>query len=453
MTGPRGGGRKANPVDTNTISTGLIESEATGLLARLDQIKPFVMHETMVLAAALPRDAQLLIERFLHTGRNELRGQLAHFLDWLETDGREASPAEQQRRFVLIRLQFNVVLAQFDLFTEVVTQRSEHATGVWLSGLDIVAQDALRLETADDGDTRLVVYLARGAGAAIRRAKTRLPGGKPNPVGIIRLPRERMIGSGIASSLVHEVGHQGSAQLDLVASLRAEIERRTARDPDGGWDVWSQWISEIVADMWSVATVGITSTIGLLAVVSLPRYFVFRPGGTDPHPMPYLRVLISAAIGNALYPHPQWRELAAVWRAMYPLAGLPAGHAAWIRNCESRIGDLVDLLLHHRVPLAGGRELGTIWPVRERQPERLLRLYETWGGDFGVMARQRPALVFAVLGQAKAAGRISPTDESSRLSSLLTAWAVRGSLDVLDSPAPAGSRTMHNFTPTALPRR
>lgn len=440
-------------MDTQTISTGLIESEANGLLSRLDQIKPFVMHETMVLAAALPRDAQLLIERFLHTGRNELRLQLADFLDWLHGDGQHASPAEQQHRFVLIRLQFNVVLAQFDLFTEVVTQRSEHATGVWLSGLDILAQDALRLETSDDGDARLVVYLARGAGAAIRRAKTRLPGGKPNPVGIIRLPRERMIGSGIASSLVHEVGHQGAAQLELVPSLRAEIERRAARDPDGGWEVWSMWISEIVADLWSVATVGITSTIGLLAVVSLPRYFVFRPSGTDPHPMPYLRVLISAALGDALYPHPQWRELAAVWRAMYPLAGLPAGHVDWIRNCESRVGDLVDLLLQHPVQLAGGRELGAIWPVRERQPGRLLRLYDAWGSDFGAMARQRPALVFAVLGQAKAAGRITPEEEGSRLSSLLTAWAVRDSLDVLGTHAAVRSHTTPNFTTTALTTR
>ncbi|WP_324642889.1 hypothetical protein [Pseudarthrobacter sp. LT1] len=442
-------------METNTISTALIESEADGLVSRLDQIKPFVMQETMVLAAALPRDAQLLIERFLHAGRHELRVQVAEFLDWLHGDGRTASPAEQQRRFVLIRLQFNVVLAQFDLFTEVVTQRSEHSTGVWLSGLDILAQDALRLEgNHDDGDARLVVYLARGAGAAIRRAKTRLPGGKPNPVGIIRLPRERMVGSGIASSLAHEVGHQGAAQLDLVASLRAELDRRAQQDPDGGWGVWSLWISEIVADMWSVATVGITSTVGLLAVVSLPRYFVFRPGGTDPHPMPYLRVLISAALGDALYPHPQWRGLASVWRAMYPPTGLPAEHLAWIGKCEAHIGDLVSLLMNHPVPAAGGRKLGTIWPTRERRPERLLRLHQAWGGDFGVMARQRPALVFAVLGQAKAAGRITAEEESSQLSSLLTAWAVRSSLDDMGAPAPlSGSPAQHLTTPALTTRR
>lgn len=411
-----------------SVSTSLIDSEAHGLLARLDQIKPFVMHETMVLAAALPPEAQLRIERFLHSGRKDLRRRLAEFLDWLHREGRAASPAEQQRRFVRIRIQFNVVLAQFDLFTEVVTQRSEHSTGIWLSGLDLLAQDALRVNAPPVEDTKLVVYLARGAGAAIRRANTRMPGGRPNPVGIIRLPRERMIGSGIASSLIHEVGHQGAAQLDLVRSLRAEIAQRAAREPKAPWNVSSLWISEIVADMWSVGKVGITSTVGLLAVVSLPRYFVFRPTGSDPHPMPYLRVLISAAIGDALYPHPQWKQLAAIWQAMYPLSGLPAEHLAWIRNYENHIQDLVNLLVHHRSPRTGGRELRTIWDVRERQPAQLLRLHEAWGNDVGLMARKPPSLVFAVIGQARASGLISPKDESSQLSDLLTVWAVRGSL-------------------------
>jgi len=428
-------------VETNALGASLIDSEAHGLLVRLGQIRPFVMHETMVLAAALPPEAQWRIEKFLHAGRMELRERILDFLQWLHGEGRDASPAEQQRRFVHIRLLFNVVLSQFDLFTEVVTQRSEHSTGIWLSGLDLLAQDALRANVPAQPDTRLVVYLARGAGAAIRRANTRLPGGKPNPVGIIRLPRERMIGSGIASSLIHEVGHQGAAHLDLVRTLRAELDARAAREPGKPWCTWSLWISEIVADLWSVGKAGITSTIGLLAVVSLPRYFVFRRSPTDPHPMPYLRVLISAAMGQALYPHPQWEELAAVWRAMYPLQGLEPEHRHWIRECEEHIGDFVRVLIGHRTARTGGEPLATIWPLRQRQPARLLQLHEQWGENTGLMARQPPSLVFAVIGQARAADRIDAEQESSLLSDLLTIWAVRGSLD----------HTGHTHIPTDLP--
>ena len=62
----------------------------------------------------------------------------------------------------------------------------------------------------------------------------------------------------------------------------------------------------IIADLWAVAKLGVGATLGLLAVVSLPRAFVFRAEWEDPHPIPWVRVRLSAALGQALYPHPQW---------------------------------------------------------------------------------------------------------------------------------------------------
>src|SRR5690606_31545589 len=115
---------------------------------------------------------------------------------------------------------FNAILSQVDIFADVLTQRSEHETGVWLRGIDEFAFDALVIPGNRFEAPRLVCYLDRGHGAAIRRARTRLPGGSSNPVAVIRVPRERMVGgSGIGSSVAHEVGHQGAALLDLVNSL------------------------------------------------------------------------------------------------------------------------------------------------------------------------------------------------------------------------------------------
>lgn len=42
-----------------------------------------------------------------------------------------------------------------------------------------------------------------------------------------------------------------------------------------------------------------------MGVVSLPAWFVFRLNGDDPPPMPWVRVKLSCALGDALYPHPQ----------------------------------------------------------------------------------------------------------------------------------------------------
>ena len=116
------------------------------------------------------------------------------------------------------------MITQFDLFNDVISQRSENETGVWLSGLDVVSADALSLPGGYYEVPPVICYLDRGIGAAIRRARTRLPGGGANPVAIIRVPRERMIGNGIASSLIHEVGHQAAALLDLVNSLRPVLQ-------------------------------------------------------------------------------------------------------------------------------------------------------------------------------------------------------------------------------------
>ena len=260
-------------------------------------------------------------------GRRTLRRQIRRYLRWLQGPGRLVDPERQQRHFTFLRLRFNLALSQLDLFSDVVTQRSEHDTGVWLSGLDVAAQDALRLPTTLPPSPPIVCYLHRGLGGAIRRARTRLPGGGSNPVAVIRIPRERMIGYGIASSLVHEVGHQAAALLDLVASLRIDIRR--AGDGATGidataWRLWERWISEIVADVWSISRVGVASSMGLIGLVSLPRAFVFRIGVNDPHPFAWIRVQLSCALGDAMYPHPQWRRLARVWSSFYPTRGLPA---------------------------------------------------------------------------------------------------------------------------------
>ena len=123
-----------------------LAQEARALLTRLGRVRPFVLHETMVPAAALPLAAQAAIERHLLLARRELGARVRAFLAWLESPaGQAATPEEAQRRFTFLRLRFNALLAQVDIFADVLTQRSEHETGVWLAGLDALAADALRL--------------------------------------------------------------------------------------------------------------------------------------------------------------------------------------------------------------------------------------------------------------------------------------------------------------------
>ncbi|WP_304454943.1 hypothetical protein [Nocardiopsis sp. YSL2] len=422
----------------------LLESEASALLDRLALVRPFALHETMVPAAALPSPALLEVERFLARGRRLLRRRVERYLAWLRARAEATDPARAQRSFVLLRLEFNALLSQFDLFADVITQRSEHDTGVWLAGLDAAAADGLRAAAPLARAGRLpevVCYLDRGPGAAIRRARTRLPGGPPNPVAIVRVPRERMVGTAIASSLMHEVGHQGAALLDLRASVGRDVTRRRSQAPPRdrpAWDLWQRWLGEAIPDFWAVASVGVCATLGLIQVVSLPRAFVFRLSPDAPHPVPWIRVLLSASFGARLYPHPQWRRLVRAWTALYPAAP----DRPEFDRLLATLPELVGLIAGHRSPALGERSLARSLPLRERSPARLRGIALRWRRDPRTAAHLSPSLAFAVVGQARADGLIGPGDESRLVRGLLERWALDRALggDPVP-PSAAGGRT------------
>lgn len=90
----------------------------------------------------------------------------------------------------------------------------------------------------------------------------------------------------------------------------------------------------------------------------------------------------------------------------------------------------VALLANHRPRSLYGQTLSEALEIEQRQPSRLQLLFQTWGGSPAQMRDASPSLVFAVIGQANADGKISPEEESRLLTSLLTYWALRGTLDM-----------------------
>ena len=418
--------------------------EARALLTRLARLQPFGLVMPMVSAARVSDDAFTAIEQYLLSGQRELRRRVRRYIRWIRNEGRGASAAEAQRRFSFLRLRFNAALTQFDIFADALTLRAEVGSGVWLGGLDVAAESALSLDSKYFEPPPVVTYLDRGHGAAIRRARTRLPGGGDNPVAIVRVPRERMIGSGIASSLVHEVGHQGAALLDLIASLRTELQarQRASEAPERtAWELYDRWISEIVADFWSVAKVGVAATQGLMGVVSLPRAFVFRIVADDPHPFPWIRVKLSTAAGRLLYPDPQWELLDSLWESFYPRAGLEPERLRLIAALEETMPRFLRLLVDHRPKALRGQPLLRAFDTGSRRPDRLRRIFRASRGRVSALQSLEPTVAFAVLGQAKQDRVLTPEKESAIVAALLTRWSFRRTLR-----HPSTSRT----TPRAL---
>jgi hypothetical protein len=170
--------------------------------------------------------------------------------------------------------------------------------------------------------------------------------------------------------------------------------------------------------------------MGLMGVVSLPSRFVFRVSLDDPHPIPWIRVKLSAAMGNALYPDPQWEALAATWEALYPRDRIRPSVQWLLTALERGIPAFVSVLVNHRPKSLGGNSLQEVLASVDRRPGNLRALFTNWEGSRRKMQAAPPSLVFAVIGQAKADGRISPETEGRILADLLVDWAMRSSLDV-----------------------
>lgn len=401
-------------------------NESQSLLSRLRQVKPFSMTMPMVKGASVSEKALKAVIDLLEIGKNGLYNSVNNYIRIIKSaKKRNEDPKPFQVKFTLIKLRFNSILDQLDIFADVLSQRAEHEVGIWLSGLDVLAEDGLSIGKDHFQDPpALMVYLDRGHGAAIRRARTRLPGGDENPVAVIQIPRERMVGSGIASSLIHEVGHQAAALLDLVTSLRAELKNRQLQEKNkDAWIHFERWISEIISDVWAMGHLGIAATLGLMNVVTLPKYFQFRLDLEDPHPAPYVRVQVSCSFGKKMFPHPQWERAWELWRTFYPSDDLPEDKRMLLQEIDEEMDDFVNLVLNHTNKILKGKRLGELFPVDERQPHVLQQLYQQWKNFPRLIERAPPTLVFAIMGQAKSDMNIDAGDESRILSQQLRNWA------------------------------
>lgn len=408
-------------LDRNTTTArGWVADEVRALLTRASRVRPLLIQEAMLPAAAAPPRTQRAIEAALRRDRVRVVRQLRRLLRWLAgPTARRATGAVLQARLTSARMQFNRALSNYDLFADAMTQRSERDTGLWLAGLDAVADDALALAPHYEPPP-VLCYLDRGPGAAIRRARTRLPGGGANPVALIQIPRERMVGAGVAASLAHEAGHQAAALLRLVESLRAELRATPGPIPA----LWSRWMSEIVADLWAVAKLGPAATLGLIGVLSLPHPFVFRISADDPHPPPWLRVKLSIAFGDALYPDPQWATLDALWSELYPLHRGPVTAQRALRALAGSIAQLRDRVLDHQPAALAPARLGDAIAIADRAPRALRSAIRRPGWRIALF-HSKPGLALATLGQARWSRAISPEDERRTISSLLDTWAIR----------------------------
>lgn len=403
--------------------------EAGALERRLSAVPRFSATIPMV-RNAIPGGAALrLADGTVARSQRVLRRQLRAFRRGLFGPARDLQGlGVAHRRLVTLRHRFDALLGTVDIFADALTQRAEHGSGVLLRGLDAIALDGLGTRGNLFRPPPLCCYFDRGRGGAVRRAFTRLPGGERNAIALVRIPRERLSGVGLAS-LLHEAAHQGIASLELTAPYREALNagvRAGNLEPEAGrW--WVTKVTEVLPDAWACAKLGVSATLGLFGVLATLPPFVFHDEPDDPHPMPHVRALFSAAFGDACMPHPVWRRLSEVWRALYPLDRLPSQRRAAIERLERSVPACARVLADARPTALRSMTLFQAVGSPAVHPARLLPQLD----DLVEKIRSgtdelTPCMALAAVGLARHEGRIASGEEHDLLTAALRRWASPG---------------------------
>jgi len=252
-------------------------------------------------------------------------------LDRLVRTATEHPNAENLRRVVKNK---HVTLAQvreieriWDFYLELFGQRQSRF-GAWLLGCDRIAQDCYQVAYTGIGVAKSIPapapfnYMRTGFGPATFRRAVRLPqlSRQLNPFPLIQLPYHRLVNPWTLGAILHEVSHNLHSDLGLSRAVPLAIGRALVR-AGLGIDVakiWMRWNRETFADLSAVLLGGPAVVASLMDVVGIDPKVVSHYNEDGVHPIPYLRVPLSAEVLRRIGFEQEAERYLRAWRALYP---------------------------------------------------------------------------------------------------------------------------------------
>jgi len=323
-----------------------------------------------------------------------------------------------------IELALSRTFAFFDTYMDVLTQWHTPGLGSVLKGCDVLAWAAMR---RDHPALRLIepplVFCDRGFGASIIRESVSMPDGTPNPMPLIQIPYSRLREKPNLTSILHEAGHQALAHLGLTRVLPRVLSGALSRAGASRTlaDLFGLWSSEIGPDFWTFCGAGLAAAGGIKEVLALPPDHVFKVSWTDPHPPPYLRVLLAFECCRRQWGRGPWDRWQREWMELYPVDSAPP-EARTILNEGLRFLPLLSsALLFTRFRTLNGRRISDLWDLRSLAPDALNRIVESARSGCLSLTGLSPCghlAVFRVLKQ-----RDALSEEA--LDALMSRWLIR----------------------------
>lgn len=342
-----------------------------------------------------------VIDNQLLTDRERLNRRLAlSAREYMNNPNRPNASRLLNARLGGLEFQLSESFTLFDTYMDLITQRSSSELGPLLAGCDVIADDALRRNAPVlCAVERPIVYCDRGFGASILRQGKWLVRSRRAPMSLIQIPYSRLREKHNLTSIVHEVGHSAMYFLgmdSLIPKLFRDALQR-AGAPSAISELFVLWAPEIGADFWGFCATGAAQAAGAREVLSLAPRHVFRISLSDPHPPPYLRVLLcmewcKKAWGYGNGPWVIWRD---EWIELYPLRFVPLKRAAVLKKALQYLPVIADCLLSSRIPSLGGMPITSLFNLDELHTDRLRGAIRTIGKGMGDFRKLPPCAQLA----------------------------------------------------------
>jgi len=217
----------------------------------------------------------------------------------------------------------------WDFYFELFGQR-QGKYGDWLLSCDRIAMDCYQAAYTGLGTARTVpapppfCYMKTGfAPATIRRGiRMRRLGKQFNPFPLIQLPYHRLVNPWTLGAVMHEVSHNLQSDLGLNKDIPRQVGLRLMDAGLGRMvsSVWVKWNREMFADMSALLLGGPEVVGSLMDVIGRAPGAVFSFNARGPHPVPYLRLLISAEMLRRMGFEEEAEQYSRAWKRIYPSA-------------------------------------------------------------------------------------------------------------------------------------
>ena len=346
-----------------------------------------------------------------------------------------------------LELELSESFAFFDACMDVLTQRHAPVLGPLLAGCDAMARQAIdKRHPALHIVEPPLVYCDRGFGASTLREGVRLRHGIPNPMPLVQIPYARLVEKCTLTSILHEVGHEVLVRLGLVTVLPEVLRQalKHARAPRSVCDYFPIWSSEIGPDFWTFCESGLASAAAIQEILALRPDMVLHVSGSDPHPPPYLRVLLVFEWCRQVWGRGPWDAWEKRWRELYDPSDATPSAALLLKSALPYLPVVARAVLTTKFRVLEGRTLPDLFDLAALEPSRLAPLVDRRDSD---AFRALPAgAQLAVFRLASEQGRLN----DQRLDAAMTAWLIALGHPT-DTPAATARTTTRSRPRVAMP--